>query len=294
MRYIDDLIKVSNNEAEFKKELLKIKDNLYSSQNLSRETKLFVNNLNKYCTKNTNEFTEDDIYVLPIDNYCMFILNNVFNFIKNQSEINQKVFIGSSGLGNIPKYFKDKYNEEYINAIINHMDMKFLGNESFQFNNLKDFEYLNKIKIVIKNLNLEIIKDLIGIKPMIFIGENHYIKSSPFTNLGLLTIMLNTYIQPPSLIHLIDNLTRDCMEVLLTQIFEQKDMDYFYKKYSLNNLDNLNQLIGTDLATYIFYGQKSDLIDEVLLIANERNSIEYKIEKNIKSFYDKIEDKLNF
>lgn len=71
-------------------------------------------------------------------------------------------------------------------------------------------------------------------------------------------------------------------------------MDYFYKKYSLNNLDNLNQLIGTDLATYIFYGQKSDLIDEVLLIANERNSIEYKIEKNIKSFYDKIEDKLNF
>ena len=214
MRYIDDLIKVSNNEAEFKKELLKIKDNLYSSQNLSRETKLFVNNLNKYCTKNTNEFTEDDIYVLPIDNYCMFILNNVFNFIKNQSEINQKVFIGSSGLGNIPKYFKDKYNEEYINATINHMDMKFLGNESFQFNNLKDFEYLNKIKIVIKNLNLEIIKDLIDIKPMIFIGENHYIKSSPFTNLGLLTIMLNTYIQPPSLIHLIDNLTRDCMEVL--------------------------------------------------------------------------------
>lgn len=286
MRYVDELVNVSNDEELFKQELQKIKKQLQESPNLNKETKLFVNNLNKYCLKYKEEFSDKDAYILPIDNYCMFVLNNAFDYIKTQSKTSEEVFKERCGLRNTPKHYKDLYNNDYISAILESMDLSFWGEECFKFNKLENIHYYDTFKNFITNFDLNIINELIGIKPTIFIGENHYIKNSPLTDLGLGIAMINSYVEPPRVDFLVEKLVHDCMNILLKLTFENKDMLYFYNKYELETEYELDKFIGTKLANYIFKGEKSEVIEEVLAITKERNSIEYKARKAMEEMYN--------
>ena len=45
MKYIDNLVKFSNNELDFQKELLKIKSDIKDSENPYREVNLLIKNM---------------------------------------------------------------------------------------------------------------------------------------------------------------------------------------------------------------------------------------------------------
>lgn len=292
MRYVDELSQVASNEIAFKSEIDKIIIKLYESKSLSREVKLFVNNVKKYCEKKTMDFKDDETVVLPIDDYCMFIINKAFTYIKKQSDTNQEIFLSRYYRKDIPKYFKDKYNEDYINAIINQMNMPFLGEQRFYFEPLQNKDYLEYIKPQIAKLNLGIIKELIDIEPIIFIGENHYDPKSLLTDLGILTIMLNTYVKSSDTIYcLVNFLTYQCMDLLLNNILNEKDINNLCSMYRVSDKEGLNMIIGMVLAEYIIYGKENELLDDVLEMAKEKHSLEYKINETVKKIEESF--KLN-
>lgn len=279
MKYIDELIKVSNNDELFKEELQKIKIKLENSTNVTKETTQFINDLNKYCIKQQKEFKNKDIYILPIDNYCMFVLNNAFNVIKNDIDLNQEVFKVCCQMNKIPKLFKDLYTESYISSIYEHVNLYLNEHEYNRFHKLENITFLKVFKHFITNFNLSIINDLIDIKPMIFIGENDCDRNRGLKELGVVSVMINSHVEPPNIMLLVNKLISDCMYVLFNVTFEEKDINYFLEKYNLEEIESLDRFIGEKIADYILKGIKSEVVEELLEIKKERNSIEYKVSK---------------
>lgn len=291
MKYIDELVKVSNNEFEFSKELLKIKEDISKSKRIYTSVNSFVKNINTYCEiKIKDSHSENkDCVLLNTNDFCMFMLNRLFLKIKNHYEIKEealKVILSQRNL----IYIKETMKKQFIETIFLVMTSGFEENKDYYFERMcdEDYELFNFYNIFLKDMNLDIIMELINIKPLIFVGREGK-SSAILTELNMLLFDLNDTVKYKNdkidtmyvYEKLVNNIIEVTMTILFNNILTELNIDNLSKKYDIEKED-LSFEIGKELASYITDCKiRTELLKDVIEMSKTNLSKESLVEKEV-------------
>lgn len=313
MNYIDELVKVSNDELKFSEQLLIIKEDISKSNNVYKTINSFIKDLNNYCElKMTKSHSLNSDYVLLNTNdFCMFILNRLITKIKADYDIKDEVMKRLLHVNTLDKWTKEKIKNQFIDTMFLIMTNAFTETTAYNFekidNNDEDlFEIYN---IFLKEMKLDIIYSITKTKPLIFVGREGN-QSACLTGLNILLIKSQDMIKYKGddldVMHLygklINNLTEITINLLFNDILNEYNISNLCEKYKIEQ-DDLSFTIGRKIADYISGNikEESSLLKDIITISNENLSKESRIERSQfrimhdtnKEFNEKFKDVFN-
>ena len=165
-KMIEELLKTTHNENEFKKELKKIKKVLKTST----DVKQFIENIRKVCEniEEENTYYTNKYILMNSDYYCIMVLRQYLDIIMISYE--QKV----AAFG---------YQEEIENRLLK--EVEFVFDECFNSAEYPKFEtlnhdFVNMIDRCLKKINFEILEQFTFVRPLVFLTnrEDTYLLSN--------------------------------------------------------------------------------------------------------------------
>lgn len=290
MKYIDELVRVSNNELEFSKELLKVKEDISKSKRIFVSVNSFVKNINTYCeTKIKDSYSENkDCILLNTNDFSMFMLNRLFLRIKKYYEIKEEALSNIFTESNLKSYIKGTMKNQFVDTVFLTMTAGFEESKDYYFERMsdEDYELFNFYNVFLKDMNLDIITELIEMKPIIFVGRDGK-SSAILTELNILVFDLKDTIKYKNgnidtiyvYEKLVNNIVDITMTILFNSILTEFNIDYLSKKYKIEK-DDLSFEIGKELANYITdYKIRTELLKDVIEMSKHNLSKESLIEK---------------
>lgn len=311
MNYIEELIDVSNDELKFANKLLIVKDDISKSDNVYKTINSFIKDLNKYCELKMakSHSLNSDYVLLNTNDFCMFILNRLITKIKADYDIKDEVMKRLLHVNTLDKWTKEKIKNQFVDTMFLIMTNAFTETTAYNFEKIDDnenevlFEFFN---IFLQLMRLDIIDEIIKIKPLIFVGGEGS-QSACLTGLNILLIKSDDMIKHKDskldFIHiygkLINNLTDITINILFKDILNEYNISNLCEKYEIKQED-LSFTVGREIADYISgtLKEKTDLLKDIIRISNENLSKESRIEKSQfdmmyernKAFNDKFKD----
>ena len=291
MKYIDRLINVSNSEFDFQRELINIKNDIKKSSNQYKEVNLLINNINKYCEKRlkNSQVENDYAYLLEADDFCMFILNRLLNKTKKRFELHKECMIELLRVKSLSPDIKNTLNKQVVNEVFTIIDVCFPESTRYSFEKVKDKKTLDIYSHCLKEFNLEILFEISGVKPIVFVAEKGKGEAN-ITKLGIILMILDkeklkdnfefNFMEIYS--KLINQLVESCMVTLLEDILTDSNLDYLSNKYGIARND-LKIEIGKDVALYLSNQAEdySSLLRDVITLSKKERDMDELLEKHM-------------
>lgn len=292
MKYIDELVKVSNNELEFSKELLKIKEEISKSKRVYTSINTFIKNINNYCELKFKESHSENknCILLNTNDFCMFVLNRLFLRMKKHYEIREAALLHILSYRD-KIYVKESLKKQFIDTFFLIMTSGFEENKDYYFEKMSDCdeELFRFYNIFLSDMKLDIILDLVNIEPLIFVGREGK-SSAILTELNILLFELRDTVKYKNgeidVMYVYEKLVNNIIEVTITILFKniltELNIDNLSKKYNIEK-DNLSFKIGEEIANYITGKTKTKnrLLKDVIEMSNINLSKETLVEKEI-------------
>ena len=291
MKYIDNLVKFSNNELDFQKELLKIKSDIKDSENPYREVNLLIKNMDKYCEKRIKDNCPDNssIHVLESDNFCMFIFNRLLNKAKNDFEIHKETMLELLGDKSLPSDVNKTLKERFVHEVFMIIDICFTQGTDYYLKKVENNIVVEILNRLVQSMNTEILFEVSGLNPILFVAEEGN-KEGNITKLGIILLIidkkqLRTDMESYLLnLHttIINQLVESCMKILLEDILFDSDTEYLIDKYSIDK-DELQITIGKEIAKYLCkdYNEYTPLLNDVIKLSHEGRVMKKEVEKHM-------------
>ena len=291
MKYIDNLVKFSNNELDFQKELLKIKSDIKDSENPYREVNLLIKNMDKYCEKRIKDNCPDNssIHVLESDDFCMFIFNRLLNKAKNDFEIHKETMLELLGDKSLPSDVNKTLKERFVHEVFMIIDICFTQGTDYYLKKVENNIVVEVVNRLVQSMNTEILFEVSGLNPILFVAEEGN-KEGNITKLGIILLIidkkqLRTDMESYLLnLHttIINQLVESCMKILLEDILFDSDTEYLIDKYSIDK-DELQITIGKEIAKYLCkdYNEYTPLLNDVIKLSHEGRAMKKEVEKHM-------------
>lgn len=291
MKYIDNLVKFSNNELDFQKELLKIKSDIKDSENPYREVNLLIKNMDKYCEKRIKDNCPDNssVHVLESDDFCMFILNRLLNKAKNDFEIHKETMLELLGDKSLPSDVNKTLKERFVHEVFMIIDICFTQGTDYYLKKVENNIVVEIVNRLVQSMNTEILFEVSGLNPILFVAEEGN-KEGNITKLGIILLIidkkqLRTDMESYLLnLHttIINQLVESCMKILLEDILFDSDIEYLIDKYSIDK-DELQITIGKEIAKYLCkdYNEYTPLLNDVIKLSHEGRAMKKEVEKHM-------------
>lgn len=291
MKHIDKLVKFSNNELDFQKELLNVKSDIKNSKNQYREVNLLIKNVDRYCkTRLKDNYNKDDnLYLLEADDFCMFILNRLLNKAQSRFEVHKEVVLELLRVKTLSPDIKKRLNEELVKEVFGIIDICFTQGTEYAFKNIENKKVVEIISSLVQNMNTEILFKVSGLNPIIFVAEEGN-KEANITKLGILLLVIDKKQLNADFDSylfdlygsIINQLVESSMTILMDDILIDSDTEYLMNKYSIKK-DDLKITIGKDIALYLSKNTNdySSLLDDVIKLSYEGRDMEKELEKHM-------------
>ena len=291
MKYIDNLVKFSNNELDFQKELLKIKSDIKDSENPYREVNLLIKNMDKYCEKRIKDNCPDNssVHVLESDDFCMFIFNRLLNKAKNDFEIHKETMLELLGDKSLPSDVNKTLKERFVHEVFMIIDICFTQGTDYYLKKVENNIVVEVVNRLVQSMNTEILFEVSGLNPILFVAEEGN-KEGNITKLGIILLIIDK-IQlcadvESYLLNLhttiTNQLVESCMKILLEDILFDSDTEYLIDKYSIDE-DELQITIGKEIAKYLCkdYNEYTPLLNDVIKLSHEGRAMKKEVEKHM-------------
>ena len=291
MKYIDNLVKFSNNELDFQKELLKIKSDIKDSENPYREVNLLIKNMDKYCEKRIKDNCPDNssVHVLESDDFCMFIFNRLLNKAKNDFEIHKETMLELLGDKSLPSDVNKTLKERFVHEVFMIIDICFTQGTDYYLKKVENNIVVELVNRLVQSMNTEILFEVSGLNPILFVAEEGN-KEGNITKLGIILLIidkkqLRTDMESYLLnLHttITNQLVESCMKILLEDILFDSDTEYLIDKYSIDE-DELQITIGKEIAKYLCkdYNEYTPLLNDVIKLSHEGRAMKKEVEKHM-------------
>ena len=291
MKYIDNLVKFSNNELDFQKELLKIKSDIKDSENPYREVNLLIKNMDRYCEKRIKDNCPDNssVHVLESDDFCMFIFNRLLNKAKNDFEIHKETMLELLGDKSLPSDVNKTLKERFVHEVFMIIDICFTQGTDYYLKKVENNIVVELVNRLVQSMNTEILFEVSGLNPILFVAEEGN-KEGNITKLGIILLIidkkqLRTDMESYLLnLHttIINQLVESCMTILLEDILFDSDTEYLIDKYSIDK-DELQITIGKEIAKYLCkdYNEYTPLLNDVIKLSHEGRAMKKEVEKHM-------------
>ena len=291
MKYIDNLVKFSNNELDFQKELLKIKSDIKDSENPYREVNLLIKNMDRYCEKRIKDNCSDNssVHVLESNDFCMFIFNRLLNKAKNDFEIHKETMLELLGDKSLPSYTNKTLKERFVHEVFMIIDICFTQGTDYYLKKVENNIVVEIVNRLVQSMNTEILFEVSGLNPILFVAEEGN-KEGNITKLGIILLIidkkqLRTDMESYLLnLHttIINQLVESCMKILLEDILFDSDTEYLIDKYSIDK-DELQITIGKEIAKYLCkdYNEYTPLLNDVIKLSHEGRAMKKEVEKHM-------------
>lgn len=300
MKYIDNLVKFSNNELDFQKELLKIKSDIKDSENPYREVNLLIKNMDRYCEKRIKDNCPDNssVHVLESDDFCMFIFNRLLNKAKNDFEIHKETMLELLGDKSLPSDVNKTLKERFVHEVFMIIDICFTQGTDYYLKKVENNIVVELVNRLVQSMNTEILFEVSGLNPILFVAEEGN-KEGNITKLGIILLIIDkkqlcadmeSYLLN---LHttIINQLVESCMKILLEDILFDSDTEYLIDKYSIDE-DELQITIGKEIAKYLCkdYNEYTPLLNDVIKLSHEGRAMKKEVEKHM---YNMASNRLN-
>ena len=291
MKYIDNLVKFSNNELDFQKELLKIKSDIKDSENPYREVNLLIKNMDRYCEKRIKDNCPDNssVHVLESDDFCMFIFNRLLNKAKNDFEIHKETMLELLGDKSLPSDVNKTLKERFVHEVFMIIDICFTQGTDYYLKKVENNIVVEIVNRLVQSMNTEILFEVSGLNPILFVAEEGN-KEGNITKLGIILLIidkkqLRTDMESYLLnLHttITNQLVESCMKILLEDILFDSDTEYLIDKYSIDK-DELQITIGKEIAKYLCkdYNEYTPLLNDVIKLSHEGRAMKKEVEKHM-------------
>ena len=300
MKYIDNLVKFSNNELDFQKELLKIKSDIKDSENPYREVNLLIKNMDRYCEKRIKDNCSDNssVHVLESNDFCMFIFNRLLNKAKNDFEIHKETMLELLGDKSLPSDVNKTLKERFVHEVFMIIDICFTQGTDYYLKKVENNIVVEIVNRLVQSMNTEILFEVSGLNPILFVAEEGN-KEGNITKLGIILLIidkkqLRTDMESYLLnLHttITNQLVESCMKILLEDILFDSDTEYLMDKYSIDK-DELQITIGKEIAKYLCkdYNEYTPLLNDVIKLSHEGRAMQKEVEKHM---YNMASNRLN-
>lgn len=287
---LQNLIQIANNEAEFKKELIKIKHEMGMDVNKIKE---LISDVDIWC-KNAIEMyscnMNHNYYIMHADYFCMFVLRVSLNEVLQKHNLCKKAIL---------KLTNELYTDEieqldriFIHAVYTVFEDGF-DRHQIQTKTSVDADFLHATNAILFDLNLSIIEKLCYKKPYIFFGDSTSHTSLP--NLNIIILNSNEFyvdgiLQIKDLyLILINVLIENTMTILFDEILTEGNKRELMSEYTVSNLDELKISIGQDIGLYLTEKEITQGIKFVRKFSKENANLDMQIKNRL----DKIMNEKN-
>ena len=292
MNYIESLVLVSNNEYEFQKKLIEIREELKNSKDVNTKIKRFIKSVNKYCENKISENYSDDneIYILEADYFCMFTLDRLFKKTENKFEVKKQAILRLLGDETLPKDVLKDIDNQMTEEVFNIIDVCFPESTRYTVeksdNPNRAAAFVKALrKNLISNFAYRIMNEITDKKPVIFVSEKGC--EANITKLSILLRELNLdKLQNDAENALLNfctsinvGLAQCAVKTLLEEILLESDVKCLCEKYGLS-VSELDITIGKEVYVCIndLSHEYSELLKEVISLSKKRRTFADKVE----------------
>lgn len=281
---LQNLIKVANNEAEFKKELMNIKHEIGMDINKIKE---LISDVDTWC-KNAIEMyscnMNNNYYIMHADYFCMFILRVALNEVFQKHHLCKKAILKLTNELHTDEI--EQLDRIFIHTIYTIFDDGF-DHYEMQAKMSIDSDFLHTTNAILFDLNLSIIEKLCNKKPYIFFGDS--ITHTSLPNLNIIILNSNAFhvdgifqIKDLYLI-LINVLIENTMTILFDEILTEKNKTELMSEYIVFNLDELKIRIGQDIGLYLTEKEITQGIKLVRKFSKENANLDIQVKNQLET-----------
>ena len=289
MKYIDEIVDSSNDEILFADKLLMIKEKM-ESEDSYKEVKLFIKNLNKFCEQNIEKSraVNSDYILLNTNNFCMFILQRLIQRIHTDCVVHEEMVKKLLHVEGLDKDTKKRLKEQYVDNVFSCLTDGFTEETGYSFELVDDGEKVlyDFCNALFGGLDLKVLNEIVGNDLMVLIGKNGK-QSARLQGLNMYLISLKDFLEYTNegkldagkmCATVVNGLTEIAVIKLLNELLTSSDKQLLCDKYNLKESD-LNMSIGIEIAKSITKDKTGEMLDIVVSMAKERNTIEEKINR---------------
>lgn len=286
MKYIDKLKEVANDELEFQKALLNIKDEIKLTTTQTREVKTLLKNCKEYCKNRLKEDSDNKyIHVLTAHDFCMFTLERLLtkreDFYKTKRSFIKEMLRDSTLSSDVSNTLNEQFNEEVFNIF----EVCFSEETGYWLSKDSVDHGVRIFNHMLSKLKFEYVYKLTGLKPLVFVSDEGK-KDFNITLLGVIGIIVNedTLRDNDKLVTLyfnvINSIIESTMNILLEEILEAEDLKILSEKFYVHP-ENLQLEIGKELGQLITKGieKPSYMFQTVIDNAQARRTTRLKLER---------------
>ncbi len=291
-----DLIKSSNSELEFSRNLDPIADII--EEKGYNEAQRFIKEVDRFCKKGILESksNSDEYILLNANNFSMYILDRMMKRIKNDSDLHKEVMEDLLKVNKLESWVIKSLNDQFTQNILVGLRQAFKLNTEYWFEIIEDepsnlYAFFNSL---LGNMHLDVINNITKSKILVCVG----LKGNSSATLDALNIMLLSiedvvkhdfegkfdFIE--TLNTVINSITEIATSTLIRDLLLDSDIEYLIEKYCID-LEDFKLAIGEPIANYVVYGEDSDLLKDILEIAEKRNSHSEKLKRKEMSMHKK-------
>lgn len=300
MKYIDEILDSSNDELKFAEKLIDIKEDI-AREDTYKNVKLFVKNLNEYCKKEIKESkaVNSDYILLNTNHFCMHILQRLVKMMEDEYNLHKEVMKDLLRVKKFDKWTEKNLREAYVERIFMCLTSSFTDETGYVFEKMEysDTKFFEVFNLILSSFNLDIIYEIVGTKPIFFIGIKGK-QSSILTGANIHIYMLkdaikykeNGELDIASLYSkLLNNLVETTVRALFDRLLNEYEKDMICSKYNLEEC-NVEINIGKDIVNYMIEGIESELLSTVREIVKNVSLPEEQVSRRINNMHGNVEN----
>lgn len=249
------LIQVSNNEKEFHKELMKVKE--YCGRDIEKIREM-IRDVNTWCEDAITMYScnmRNTYYLMHGDYFCMFILQLSLQEIVQNHELHKMGIKQLTGISTFTEEEICHLNQVFIDSVYMVFESGFHDYYIKDATEKIDGDFLHTLNVILASLHLSIIEMLTSKKPYVFFTDSGTHTSFPHLNIIIFhrsAFYKNNELDFQELYLMVVNLlVEHTVQILFHDILTEKNIERLMSMYDTENVETLMIKVGKNIGHYI-------------------------------------------